>query len=146
MLARARITLFHLRRIQFQMRLSVRVLSLILFAIVTLLCGCEGGKERRAVTVQTGGSPRRGRALIAEYKCGSCHVIPGIRHATGNFGPPLIAMSRRSYIAGEFPNEPSNLVHWIESPTSMKPKTTMPDLGLTQTQATDVAAYLQTLR
>jgi cytochrome c1 len=37
-------------------------------------------------------------------------------------------------------------VHWIESPTSMKPKTAMPDLGLTQTQATDVAAYLQTLR
>lgn len=128
------------------MRLSVRVLNAIFLATFTLLCGCQGGKERRALTVQTRGSPRRGRALIAQYKCGSCHVIPGIHQARGNFGPPLIAMSRRTYIAGEFPNIPSNLVHWIQSPTSMKPKTTMPDLGLTQTQATDVAAFLQTLR
>lgn len=128
------------------MRVSLCVLSVIAFAVVMLLSGCTGGKEHSAFTIQTGGSPRRGRALIRQYKCGSCHMIPGIHGATGQFGPPLLAMSRRTYIAGEFPNIPVNLVHWVQEPTSMKPKTTMPDLGLTQAQATDVAAYLQTLR
>lgn len=32
------------------------------------------------------------------------------------------------------------------SPRSMKPKTAMPDLGLSGQQAKDVAAYLETLR
>lgn len=73
-------------------------------------------------------------------------MIPGIDHADGSFGPPLIAMSRRTYIAGEFPNVPQNLVHWIQSPPSMKPKTAMPVLGLAQQEATDVASYLETLR
>lgn len=73
-------------------------------------------------------------------------MIPGVRHANGAFGPPLMAMSRRTYIAGEFPNIPANLVRWIQSPTSMKPRTAMPDLGLTHQQATDVASYLDTLR
>jgi cytochrome c len=55
-------------------------------------------------------------------------------------------MSRRTYIAGEFPNDPQNLVSWIESPPSLKPKTAMPVLGLSRQEATDVASYLETLR
>lgn len=113
---------------------------------VGLLCGCLGGKEHRTYTVQAGGSPQAGRAVMVQYKCGSCHVIPGVPHANGEFGPPLIAMSRRTYIAGEFPNDPQNLAHWVEAPTSMKPRTAMPDLGLTDKQAMNVVAYLQTLR
>jgi cytochrome c1 len=58
----------------------------------------------------------------------------------------LIAMGSRTMIAGDFPNMPENLAHWVQAPTSMKPKTAMPDLGLTDQQARDVAAYLETLR
>lgn len=117
-----------------------------MLAAAGLFSGCNAGSELSPYTVQTGGSPDRGRHLINKYKCGSCHIIPGIKGASGQFGPPLIAMSRRTYIAGEFPNVPENLVSWIQAPTSMKPKTTMPDLGVTRQQAVDVAAYLQTLR
>ena len=83
---------------------------------------------------------------MEKYKCGSCHSIPGIPGADGQFGPPLLAMSRRTYIAGEFENVPNNLVRGIQDPEAMKPTTAMPDLGLDQQEATDVAAYLQTLR
>jgi cytochrome c1 len=84
--------------------------------------------------------------IMVQRKCGSCHTIPGIRDANGVFGPPLTSFGRRSFIAGNFPNRPDNLEHWIMAPTSMKAKTAMPDLGLSEQQARDVAAYLYTLR
>ena len=95
---------------------------------------------------QIAGSPQEGQTIIEQFRCGTCHMIPGIPKANGVFGPPLNEMSRRTFIAGEFPNTPQNLAHWVQAPTSMKPKTAMPDLGLTTDQAKDVAAYLQTLR
>jgi cytochrome c len=78
--------------------------------------------------------------------CGSCHVIPGIHNAKGLVGPPLMFFSRRTMIAGELPNSPENLVRWLKDPPSVEPGTAMPDLGLTDKQAQDVAAYLYTLR
>jgi cytochrome c2 len=111
-----------------------------------LLSGCSGGKALSSYQVATGGNPSRGEQLIVHYKCGSCHTIPTIQNANGVFGPPLNEMARRSIIAGEFPNEPESLVRWVQSPTSMKPATAMPDLGLSEQQARDVAAYLETLR
>ncbi len=83
---------------------------------------------------------------MVTYGCGKCHNVPGIHGADGVVGPPLVALSRRTYIAGNFPNTPENLVHWVMAPQSMKPKTAMPELGLTEPQARDVAAYLYTLR
>jgi cytochrome c1 len=54
--------------------------------------------------------------------------------------------AERTFIAGEVPNTPENLVHWIKSPQSIEPGTAMPTLGLSDQQARDVAAYLYTLR
>lgn len=120
-------------------------LSIMTFASVCL-AGCTGGKETHSFVPAFGGNADRGRQAIVHYKCGSCHTIPGIRHAHGVFGPPLNWMGSRSMIAGNFPNTPSNMVRWVMAPTSIKPRTTMPDLGLTEQQAKDVAAYLETLR
>jgi cytochrome c1 len=61
-------------------------------------------------------------------------------------GPPLIYFSQRTMIAGELPNTQENLVRWIEHPRQVEPKTAMPDLGLDDDQAYDIAAYLYTLR
>jgi len=110
------------------------------------LAGCNGGKEISAYSIARAGTARQGRQVIVKYRCGSCHVIPGVPHAHGTFGPPLNMMALRTYIAGEFPNDPQNLTRWIEAPTTMKPKTTMPDLGLSQQEAMSAAAYLETLR
>ena len=55
-------------------------------------------------------------------------------------------IARREYIAGNFPNAPATLTHWIMEPQSMKPKTAMPDLGISSRQARDITAFLETLR
>jgi cytochrome c1 len=120
--------------------------SLCLSLALALLCGCRGGQTTRTHPVQVGGSPDRGKAVIVEHSCGKCHTIPGIHNANGVVGPPLTFIARRSMIAGNFPNTPENLIHWVMDPKSMKPKTDMPNLGLTEPQARDVVAYLETLR
>jgi cytochrome c len=111
-----------------------------------LIFGCKGGQTTLPYTVTTGGSADQGKATIVAYRCGECHTIPGVPDAKGVFGPPLMSLSRRTYIGGNFPNTPENLVHWVMSPKSMKPRTAMPNLGLSEPQARQVAAYLYTLR
>ena len=90
--------------------------------------------------------PDSGRGAIVRYGCGSCHLIPGVSGADGMVGPPLIAWSRRTVIAGEVPNTPEQLVHWIVMPQSIEPGTAMPNLGVTDEEARNIAAYLYTLR
>jgi cytochrome c1 len=58
----------------------------------------------------------------------------------------LILRGRQTYIAGQLPNTPDNLVKWIEDPPAIEPKTAMPKLGLSEAQARDIASYLYTLR
>ncbi len=124
--------------------------ALVPIALTALVfCGCRGSNPTYAVpyTVSVnGGDAHRGRAVIEGYGCGSCHTIPGITGADGLVGPPLLWWSRRTFIAGELPNTPENLVHWIRSPQSVETHTAMPTLGLSEQQARDVAAYLYTLR
>lgn len=110
------------------------------------LAGCTGGRALEAYPTATGGSVHRGKQVIAQYNCGACHTIPGVRGARGEVGPPLSGFGRRSFIGGEAPNTPDNLVKWISSPQSIEPGTAMPTLGLTEQQARDAAAYLYTLR
>ena len=108
--------------------------------------GCTGDQSIPPYQVTGGGNAARGRQVIEAKGCGACHTIPGIRTARGLVGPPLNFFSRRTMIAGELPNSPANLIRWIENPKSVEPNTDMPDLGLSDEQARDVAAYLYTLR
>jgi mono/diheme cytochrome c family protein len=89
--------------------------------------------------------PQRGRRLLAAYGCGSCHVIPGVRKATGRAGPPLTRWAERHFIAGLLLNTPANLVPWIVDPPAIEPTTTMPALGVTEAEALDMARYLYQL-
>ena len=93
-----------------------------------------------------GGDPQKGKAEIVAYGCGSCHTIPGVAGADGMVGPPLLSWSRRSIIAGEVPNTPANLIRWIEMPQAIEPGTAMPNLGVKEDEARNIAAYLYTLR
>lgn len=113
--------------------------------VLAALCfGC-GGNSVPPYTFVAGGHVHQGKALIESKGCGSCHVIPGVRSAKGLVGPPLYFWSRRTMIAGELPNTPENLIRWIKDPKAVEPGTAMPDLGLNDQQARDVAAYLYTL-
>jgi cytochrome c len=113
---------------------------------VAMLAGCREAAGRETRYAITGGDPDRGKAAIEMYGCGSCHSIPGIRDANGMVGPPLMMWSRRTYIAGEVPNTPDFLVRWIEMPQAIEPGTAMPNLGVTEGKARDIAAYLYTIR
>lgn len=106
--------------------------------------GCRGRSSSRRLVPATGGDAERGRAVIAAYGCGACHAIPGLRTARGQVGPPLAGLAERSFIAGELPNTPENLVRWVMNPHAVEPGTGMPRLGLSEEEARDVAAYLYT--
>jgi cytochrome c len=116
-----------------------------LLLIVAASCGggSSGSSELRVVE---NGDAHRGRAAIEAYGCGACHSIPGIRSANGMVGPPLDHWSQRRIIAGEVPNDPERLITWITVPQSIEPGTAMPNMGVTDGQARDIAAYLYTLR
>lgn len=116
-----------------------------LFALSLSLCGC-GVVTRNSATVATGGDPGRGATAISRYGCGSCHNIPGIVGAHGLVGPPLGGIANRLYIAGVLPNEPVNLISWVQDPRSVDEKTVMPNLGVRPEDATDIAAYLYSLK
>jgi len=112
--------------------------------IVALLSGCDD-QDDHSSPHHTFGRPSAGARHIAHIGCGSCHTIPGIKGAHGLVGPPLDHMGRRVYIAGLLRNTPANMVAWLRHPQLVVPGNVMPDMGLTDAQARDIAAYLYTL-
>lgn len=117
-----------------------------LAGLACALCGCELGQSPRGYSLREIGNAQHGRELIASYGCGACHTVPGVRSARGMVGPPLYFFAQRTMIAGQLPNTPENLTHWIEHPRQIEPKTAMPELGVSASEAYDIAAYLYTLR
>jgi len=57
-------------------------------------------------------------------------------------GPLLTGYTTQSYVVGRLTNSPVNLVHWIENPQGIEPGSAMPNLGVTEADARDIAAYL----
>jgi len=57
-------------------------------------------------------------------------------------GPYLGGLGERQVIAGRLPNTASDLEHWIQDPQGVSPGTAMPYMGVTDTDAADIAAYL----
>jgi cytochrome c len=116
-------------------------------ALVSMLalnaCRDEAAKWSRSLT---NGDPNRGKTALTSYGCTACHTIPGVRGSDALTAPPLIGISQRSYLAGMLENTPQNLRHWIQHPRQVNPHTAMPDQGVTDQDASDIAAYLYTTR
>jgi len=89
---------------------------------------------------------QRGRLLLAQYQCGSCHSIPEVAGARSRFGPALDGYGRRSYIAGHVPNGADALARWIMDPAALAPGTRMPDMGVPPEDARAMAAFLSALQ
>lgn len=113
-------------------------------ALALLVAACHEGTVAARQHV-AGGDPARGERALVRYGCGSCHLIPGVAAAQGLTGPPLTYWADRQYVAGRVRNEPGALVRWIRDPKAIDPETAMPDLGVTDADARDMAAYLYTL-
>jgi cytochrome c len=116
------------------------------FAIAVLstatLAACDSAEPRAAL----GGDPENGRLLLRQFGCGSCHAIPGVAAAQGKVGPPLEGIASRVYLAGVLPNTPENMARFIMDPQLADPRTTMPDLGVSEAHARDMVAFLATLK
>lgn len=112
---------------------------------ILLLHGCADTSGAPTYKVNDGNA-KRGRVLIAQYGCGSCHSVPGVSGARGKVGPPLMDFGERVYVAGMLRNTPDNLIYWLRNPQRVVPGNAMPNMGVTDRDARDLAAFLYTLR
>jgi cytochrome c len=113
-----------------------RLLPIVFIAV---LAGCS---KPPAFEPLSGGNPRVGQQLLDRYGCAACHAIKGVTHERSQVGPPLKDIRERSYVGGMLPNSAANLEQWIMHPRALNPKTAMPELGVSQAEARDMAAYL----
>lgn len=106
----------------------------------------DTAQARIAAEQLTGGHVEAGKDTILRFGCGACHSIAGIAGADGRVGPSLQGIGVRVEIAGRLANTPDNLVTWLRAPQRVAPGNGMPDQGVTDREARDMAAYLYTLR
>lgn len=95
---------------------------------------------------QGAGDVERGLRALHQHACTACHQIPGTIGSQVHVGPPLEDMARRKLIAGTLANTPQNMVRWLRETQQVKPGTAMPQLGVSEQAARDMAAYLATLK
>jgi cytochrome c2 len=119
----------------------MRPFLILLVCAVVAACSEERAPQHESQI----GDVKRGRELIARYGCGTCHAIPNVAGAHGSVGPPLAGIASRSYLGGVLANTPQNMARWIREPQNVDPRTAMPNLGLSESEARDIAAYLYTL-
>ncbi|VTU27077.1 putative bifunctional cbb3-type cytochrome c oxidase subunit II/cytochrome c [Variovorax sp. PBL-H6] len=98
-----------------------------------------------AVTSGTLGDARRGAQALHQYACNACHSIPGITGSSVHVGPPLDGIARRTMIGGRFANTPDSMVRWLRRTHEVDPRTAMPEMGVTEQDARDIAEFLSTL-
>lgn len=100
---------------------------------------------QRAPAVEVGADAARGKDVFARSACVGCHTIAGV--SAGVLGPILTHFgSRTTVAAGLWPNTAQNVAAWVKDPQGLKPGVKMPNLGLTDEQARDIAAYLTALK
>ena len=117
----------------------------LLLLLAAAACGSGHAAEQEAAAL-TGGNVAEGRAAIRAYGCGSCHHIKGVGGAEGTVGPPLEGIGSRSFIGGVLPNTPGNMIRWIQDPRGLDSLTAMSTLGVSESDAHNIAAYLYTLK
>lgn len=122
----------------------MRRTALLLVILLTAACNrTEAAKSGAAPA----GDADRGRQLVAQYGCNTCHAIPGVEGPQGSLGPPLAGLASRPTISfGSVQNTPQNLTRFIQNPAALNPGTSMPPIGISDAEAADIAAYLLTLK
>jgi cytochrome c oxidase subunit 2 len=77
--------------------------------------------------------------------CGGCHTVRGT-DAAGTLGPDLShLMQRRTIAAGTLGNDPSDLVHWLSDPQSVKPGALMQAPNVSPQELADIHTFLNQL-
>ncbi len=103
-------------------------------------------QQQRATAAQASGATAQGARLFQQNACAGCHTIRGTG-AIGQTGPDLTHVgSRKTIAAGVLDNTPQNLRRWIQDAQSIKVGVKMPTLRISDVDAEQIAAYLQSLR
>jgi cytochrome c len=110
--------------------------------LILLLAACKRPESAAPVA----GDANRGKQLIEQYGCNSCHIVPGIDGAKGMVGPSLEHVASRQIIAAKLPNSQPNMTAYIQNPQMTNPDNAMPNLGVKPDEARDIVAYLYTLK
>lgn len=98
------------------------------------------------------GQAEAGQKVFMGKGCVACHTVEGVAElAPGSrlrtSGPNLTHVGSRDYIAAHtLKNTPENIAKWVKNPQAVKPGALMTNLGLTDKEAADVAAYLTALK
>ena len=114
-------------------------------ACVLALTACKRPPQRDSVALR-GADADRGKAAILRYGCNACHAIAGTPDPSVVATAPLDGIGSRPFIAGTLGNTPDNLIKWIRFPHTVKPNGSMPELGVSDRDARDIAKYLYSLR
>ena len=130
----------------------MRILGLILLVLIVVVAGAAAVQVVRTRTFErearalVGGNPAFGKDAMARHGCIACHVVPGFFGTKSQVGPSLDGFAHRSFVAGVAQNTPDHVIRFIREPRSVAPRSAMPVLGLSETEARDIATYLYTLR
>ena len=89
---------------------------------------------------------QRGLRLFLAHTCITCHTLAGTT-ARGVVGPDLTHLAERQTLgAGVLTNDAVHLAQWIAEPQRFKEGSHMPNPRLLDTEARDIAAYLEALQ
>ena len=110
-----------------------------------------GEDSDAAVEAPAGSNPANGAKLLNTKGCGSCHVFSGapplagaapVRPGATGLTPAMTLAPDLRFARDRL--RPGALVAWLKSPKAMKPDTVMPETGLNDAEARDMAAYILT--
>lgn len=107
--------------------------------------GVGANRGNPSAAALTPGDAQRGRHVMEQYMCITCHSIPGVTGADQAVGPPLKGIAKRAYIGGVLPNTPDNMMKWLRDPQQVAPASGMPNLHIREQDLRDITAYLYTL-
>jgi len=98
-------------------------------AVLAMLLAACNREQIARIKEETGGDPARGKQIVQQYGCTSCHEIPDVSGPKGMVGPPLTHVASRQIIAGKLPNTPENLIKYLQNPSPPIRRTSCPTSG-----------------
>jgi cytochrome c len=113
---------------------------------LAVVSSCRDTSVERRAAAMTGGDVSRGRAAISKYGCAGCHSFTCFDNAGSSVGTTLDRIASSTLLGRQLPNTPENIMKWLQDPQQIDPKSPMPDMGVTDGDARDIAAFLYTLR
>jgi cytochrome c2 len=114
------------------------------------LVGCQNAPSQPpAKAVELTGAAAEGKEVFVAKGCVACHRAPNLPEAQGTLGPNLAGIGNSTAhpkIAAAVDNTPENMKRWLQEPQKVKPGSAMPSLGLTDAEAANLTAFLETFK